>query len=100
MLHLLEKIRRIFRPSPSCQEVNRFLAEYIEGVLPAETQARFKMHLDQCAKCKPYFEQYLMTLELVKEDEEVNPPEELLEHTIEFLRAHLNLKNGEDRNDA
>ncbi len=98
MLHLLEKIREIFRPSPSCQEVNRFLAEYIEGVLPPETQARFKMHLDQCSKCKPYFEQYLMTLEMVKEDEEVNPPEELLEHTIEFLRAHIN--HGERRDDA
>lgn len=89
MLHFLEKIREIFRPAPNCREVNEFLAEYIEGVLPAETQERFRTHLETCPKCKPFFEQYLMTLELVKEDEEVNPPEELVAHTLAFLREHI-----------
>lgn len=74
---------------PSCEEVNRFLADYLEGTLPDKTHTRFQSHLNKCPDCIIYFEQYKTTIEWVKEDGDLKIPEGLVEHTLEFLRDHI-----------
>lgn len=89
MRSILDRIRRRLHAEPSCQDVNQFLVEYIDGVLEPDVQARFRAHLERCPRCLPYFEQYRMTLEMMREDGRCDAPEALVEHTLEFLRANI-----------
>ena len=75
---------------PSCEEVNRFLAEYIEGALDDETQTKFDRHLSHCKCCGSYLDDYRSTIEMAHDSEEVAIPPLLADHTIEFLRSKLN----------
>ncbi|QXD16381.1 zf-HC2 domain-containing protein [Rhodocaloribacter litoris] len=86
VLHLLQQM---IGRTPSCRKVNEFLADYLDGTLDPQTKARFDAHLDACPKCKRYLEQYLQTVELVKTNGTVEPPPELVEHTLAFLRRQL-----------
>ena len=74
---------------PTCEEVNRFLAEYVEGTLPRETVDRFNNHMSRCKCCGPYLESYRATIDLVRTGEEIELPDELVEHTIAFLRTQI-----------
>ena len=77
---------RPFRKQHSCEEINQFLADYLEGSLPEATHSQFQAHLSMCDNCVSFFNQYESTIELVKELDEIKIPEQLVEHTIEFLR--------------
>lgn len=79
-------IGRFLRREPSCQDVNSFLVEYIDDELPLETRRQFERHLDRCPSCRTFFEQYSETIRLIREDE-VDVPDGLAEHTLEFLRS-------------
>lgn len=85
----LKMIMSAFMRGPSCEDCNGFLAEYIDGTLPEETRQQFEKHLNRCPACLTYFEQYKKTIELVKEDEDVQIPEQLVEHTLAFLRERI-----------
>ncbi len=89
MRDFIAHLRRVFRPEPTCEDVNHFLVEYVEGVLDSTTQARYKSHLERCPHCLPYFEQYKMTLQMMKADGPCEAPEQLVEHTLEFLRERI-----------
>ncbi len=75
---------------PSCEEVNMFLTEYLEGTLPEKTQQKFSAHLNKCPVCLPYIQQYKQTIQLVHDCSDVVIPEKLVEHTVHFLREHIN----------
>jgi len=75
---------------PNCEEVNRFLAEYVEGVLAGETRDKFEQHIKRCKCCGPYLEDYRTTIEMTKASSEVKVPDALADHTVEFLRARMN----------
>ncbi len=51
---------------------------------------RFEKHIGGCEQCRRYLEQYRATIGLVKEAEEMpeDPPDELTEKTLAFLRTH------------
>lgn len=83
----LRLLLRPFRKTHSCQEINQFLAEYLDGSLPSSTQAQFQAHLNKCDNCISYFEQYKTTIQMVKDQEDIVIPEQLAEHTVEFLRT-------------
>jgi predicted anti-sigma-YlaC factor YlaD len=71
---------------PQCGEVNRFLAEYLEGELDAETSTRYESHLSECPPCGTYFQQYQETIGLARSCQDVALPDDLVEHTLAFLR--------------
>ncbi len=73
----------------NCEQANSFIMDYLEDRLPAKTRAKFEMHLEKCAKCTPFLDQYKKTVELVAEDGQIEVPPDLAEHTITFLRDHL-----------
>ncbi len=89
MRSIFQKIKHAFRHEPTCEEVNQFLVEYLEGVLDPRMQTMFQDHLRRCPKCKPYMEQYLLTMKLVHDSRPIDPPEAVIEHTLEFLKEHL-----------
>ncbi|GMQ81326.1 MAG: hypothetical protein BMS9Abin05_0757 [Rhodothermia bacterium] len=74
---------------PSCEDVNQFLCEYMEGTLPEKTQTKFQAHLSNCRDCFSYFEQYKATIELLNEQDDISVPNQLVEHTLEFLKANI-----------
>lgn len=86
----LHTIMKWFRRPLSCEDVNQFIIDYLEGTIPARTRTKFEVHLAKCPNCGLYFEQYLQTVDLVRDDGalEMDLPEELVESTLHFLREH------------
>lgn len=97
MINLLRRLRQ--RLMLTCEDVNRFLAAYLEGALDERTRERFEKHVAGCKPCRRYLAQYRATIDLVKEsddlkepddlkesDELPHPPDELTERTLAFLR--------------
>jgi anti-sigma factor RsiW len=78
-------IRRLMG-TPSCQEVNSFLMEYVDEKLDAETSERYRKHLGRCGTCTAYLEQYQDTIKLAKECQSCELPSDLVEHTLSFLK--------------
>jgi predicted anti-sigma-YlaC factor YlaD len=74
--------------APGCEEVNEFLADYVEGTLEEKTMAQFEEHMDMCKCCNHYMDQYRRTIDMTKEAEAVVIPAELAEHTLSFLREN------------
>ena len=73
------------KPYLPCTEIIGFLADYIDGALPAETQHEFERHLKVCPSCVAYLESYRETIracrELAEYDEKVSDaaPDELID---------------------
>jgi len=46
--------------------------------------------VESCMQCRTFLEQYRTTIEMAREDRvEEEPPPELVEHTLAFLREEL-----------
>lgn len=88
-MNILRDVRRFFMLS--CQDVNAFLAGYLEGTLDDRTRVRFEQHIARCPQCAPYLEQYRATIALAKTAGAIEPkapPDVLAEWTLSFLREH------------
>ena len=73
----------------NCEEANAFLGAYLDGDLEPDMQARFEKHLTRCSKCGHYIDQYRATIDVVKTDCQSDTPTELIDHTLDFLRQHI-----------
>lgn len=75
----------------SCADVDRFLLAYleVEGQLEDDTRLRFERHLKICPNCVRYLNQYKETLALLQTQPPPNPPDELVEETLAFLKKAL-----------
>lgn len=78
----------MFGKTPSCQEVDSFLTEYLEGTLDEKTVRMFEDHIAMCPLCVTYLEQYKQAIE-VTSSHHVEVPPELAEQTIAFLHSNL-----------
>lgn len=83
---LLHQIGHRISGLPNCQDVNGFLADYLDGNLDERTKARFERHMRRCPPCAKYFDQYNETIQITREVAPVEVPRELADHTLEFLR--------------
>lgn len=51
----------------NCSElITTFLADYIDGNLPADTLADFEHHLDVCESCVAYLRMYRETIAMAR----------------------------------
>ena len=77
----------------SCRQVSDFLARYLDDELDPPLRRRFERHLAMCANCTALLQQYRATVELVRRSgaELPDPPAELVERTLDFLRDHPDL---------
>lgn len=85
-MKILNALGRLVRRNPTCEDVNRFLVDYLDDELPPGTRRRFEKHLDMCRECHTFLDQYRETIRLVREDD-VEIPAGIAEHTLEFLRS-------------
>jgi anti-sigma factor RsiW len=51
----------------TCQELDRFMVDYIEGHLSFWQRWKFNLHLFSCSKCRAYLEGYKKSVELGKQ---------------------------------
>ncbi len=88
----IQTLHKWFRRPLSCEDVNQFIIDYLEEMIPPRIRSRFEAHISECPDCGPYFDQYLQTVELVKYEGAIQPepPAELVELTLAFLREHYN----------
>ena len=88
-MNLIAKIRNLFQPMLTCEQVNNFIMDYLEGRLTDDVRSKFEKHLQMCASCTPYLDQYQKTVDLVSQDGQIEVPADLAEHTMSFLRQTL-----------
>lgn len=67
--------------------ITTFLADYVDGNLPAETLADFEHHLDVCASCVAYLHSYRATIALAAGSAAMSEeaPEELVRAILATL---------------
>ena len=88
-MSILDRIRDFVRPKPlSCQQVNQFILDYLEGEMDEPTRVAFQAHLQNCPNCGSFLEQYRTTARLVKDSDEIDIPPAVIDRTIDFLRSH------------
>ena len=88
-MSILKRIRR--RMMLTCEDVNEFLAAYVDNDIPDNLRRRYEQHIARCKICSAYLEQYRSTMRLARDAgmANSNPPDELVEMTIAFLDEHL-----------
>ena len=73
----------------TCRELIEFLADYLDGQLPAGQRKLFESHLAACGPCRRYLSQYKTTTELVRSlatQSEPQFPPELVKAILEANR--------------
>ena len=50
----------------TCRELITFLADYLDGELPAEKNVEFERHLSVCISCRQYIATYRETIRMAK----------------------------------
>ncbi len=76
------------RKQGTCEQINQFIIDYLEGEMDESTHARFEAHLRSCPNCAIFIEQYRSTVAVVGEAKDVDVPPALVDRTIDFLRNH------------
>jgi len=84
---ILHKVKIMLGLEPSCEEVNGFIVQYLDGDLDEKTRKKFWAHIGDCSTCGRFFEQYTATIDLTREAGDITPPQELVEKTLAFLRT-------------
>jgi anti-sigma factor RsiW len=46
----------------NCREVSGFLLDFVDNELPADAVAEFQRHIEACANCHEYLDQYRRTI--------------------------------------
>jgi anti-sigma factor RsiW len=79
----------------TCREFTAFIADFLDGELPAAQRQQFEQHLSRCANCTRYLEGYRATIALGKlafDDRRAeipgDVPTELVDAILRARRAH------------
>lgn len=89
MNNIIKRFRQ--RLMLTCEDVNDFLAAYVDDDIPDNLRRRYEAHILRCEVCSAYLSQYRTTMQLAREagTNGTEPPEELVEMTMAFLDEHL-----------
>jgi len=74
-----------------CAEVDRHLADFVDGELPPEVHAAMKSHLKNCALCSELVASYVKTIFILKKVNEVEPPPDVVVRLRQYLSSKLNV---------
>lgn len=70
--------------------ITEFIADYIDGRLPAETRAAFERHIAGCDSCTAYLQNYRATIAMAagahREPRFSEVPEELVAAILKVVR--------------
>lgn len=71
-----------------CREFTEFIVDYLAGVLPEDTRARFERHLSRCDACRAYLSNYEATIALEREafaDPDADVPADVPEDLVQAI---------------
>ncbi len=87
-MSILDKIKRFVRPKAlSCQQVNQFILDYLDGETDERTRIAFEAHMRNCPNCGSFLDQYRATTHLVRDANDIEIPPAVIDRTIDFLRT-------------
>ncbi len=69
----------------TCEELQRELSAYLDGVLPAEKAARLAQHLERCAPCRTRYDSEKAVVARLKKVREPPVPPELRRRILRDL---------------
>ena len=83
----------------TCRDFIRFLADYLDGALPAAVRRRFDTHLGVCPDCVRYLRDYREAIRLAaasgRDDGPRDLPDDLVVAVVRALREEpANLRRG------
>lgn len=88
-MHIFTKITRFAPPQPlSCEEINRFIVDFLDGNMDEPRRSAFGIHLHHCSNCAAFLNQYRHTIRLTRAARDIPIPEELVRRTIDILQNH------------
>ena len=70
---------------PTCEEVERFAYDFLDGLLDPKTARRVERHLKACRNCQRFIVSYKKTVELGRTTPQTSLPEEFKKKIFEFL---------------
>jgi anti-sigma factor RsiW len=78
----------------TCAELEEYVADYLEGSLPAPRHRATQVHLDDCATCREFVAAYRRTVGVAKkvlEDKSAaaEAPERLVESLVQAILVSL-----------
>lgn len=76
----------------TCRELEAFVADYLDGTLPAAQRAVFVLHLLACRECRDYLKAYRRSVEVGRcacADHDGPPPAEVPEAFVEAVLESL-----------
>lgn len=75
----------------TCREFTAFIADFLDGGLPAAQRRQFEAHLERCGNCARYLESYRQSMALGKrafDDRDADLPADVPEELVDaILRA-------------
>ncbi len=74
-----------------CQELDRHLADFVDGELSPELTAAMKSHLKNCNFCSELVSSYVKTIFILKKVNEVEPPPDVVVRLRHYLNSKLNM---------
>ena len=69
----------------SCEEIRRFLIDYLDRELPVVDSLLFRVHVMLCTACRGYMNRYQDSTELARKFLDDPPPPELINLAAEFV---------------
>ncbi len=75
----------------SCEELERFIYDYLEGCLPESVKAKFEFHLKLCAECRHYLAAYRRTIDVGRSAIERDVPPQMPE---DLVKAIMDARKG------
>ena len=83
---------KITRSTPvqtlSCEEINHFIVDFLDGAADEPARIAFESHLRHCVDCAIFLDQYRTTIHLASETRDVVVREGMTRRIIEFLQDH------------
>ena len=73
----------------TCRDLVEFLADYLDGDLPAEVRRVFEAHLAECPECATYLRGYADAIRLARASAETDDavPSEVPERLVQAIVA-------------
>ena len=72
----------------ACSSGVELLADYLDGVLPAETAAALEAHVAGCPACVPFLASYRATPQMLRAATDEQLPEEIGATLMDFLKRN------------
>ena len=72
----------------TCREFAEFIADFLDGELPANERQQFERHLSRCVNCSRYLDSYRQSIALGKrafDDEDADVPSDVPEELVEAI---------------